>query len=180
MKSELSLALSSPYKLIECYEIDSDFNLIFSNLFSNEQDVLEIELINSNSESGQLVKFRGMIQDSGFGVELYQSISITGQNLMFGNEFNINPIEISNNTSTLKERSTFYITSIPGQSIWYQQLNDNNSNLQTSISNLSLSSSPSTTTPPTNDLKYPVPSEHHFGCMAKVSHFSLTSTNYLD
>lgn len=74
--------------------------------------------------------------------------------------------------ANLRERQSFYIVSVPGETTWYKEATSDG--LPSSIANLSLSSATHSPIAPPADAKYPIQSEAHFGCVAKVSYRSDT------
>ncbi|GAA5900559.1 uncharacterized protein JCM6883_002882 [Sporobolomyces salmoneus] len=187
MLADLDLALKQPLQLIEKLFLEHDSTLdgfelrvqeSFESLLRDARSQLPAVTALSNQSKlprpGSLVRFRAMVQDTGYGTELYRALGAKNQLLMYGIE------ETEENTSTaahedyskLRERQVFYIVSPPGETEWVKQKLDGltGRELESALSNLKLSSSaastPSTSTALPN--KFPLPQEPHFGMIAKI------------
>ncbi|KAL8292985.1 hypothetical protein RQP46_000679 [Phenoliferia psychrophenolica] len=117
-------------------------------------------------QSGTLVRFRAMVQDTGVGSEVYKAVGSDGSVLMFGMEEMDESAAGVEDYSNLQERQVLYLVSVPGETDWVVETLDE---ATSSVINLSVSDAAAKASPP-NLLaaKIPVPSKPHFGCIAKV------------
>ncbi|GAA5941819.1 uncharacterized protein JCM15063_000785 [Sporobolomyces koalae] len=186
MLADLDLALKQPLTLIEKLYVEGGSTLdgfelrveeTFRSLVQDARDQLPaITALTDPARlprPGSLVRFRAMVQDTGYGSELYRALGTRNQLLMYG----IEEAEEGSNASAhedyskLRERQLFYIVSPPGETDWVKQSLDNASNqdLEAGLSRLSLSSStpPNTSRMEAQKDKAPLPHEPHFGLIAK-------------
>ncbi|GAA5883357.1 hypothetical protein JCM16303_006707 [Sporobolomyces ruberrimus] len=186
MLADLDLALKQPLQLIEKLYVEGSWNLdqfehriesTFSTLLKDARD--QLPAITSLSDQsrlpspGTLVRFRAMVQDTGYGTELYRAIGAKDQLLMYGLEETADDSDNSaahEDYSKLKERQIFYVVSPPGETKWVKGSLDGHSSqeIESGLSNLSLSppSAPSATT--SMPEKIPLPFEPNFGLITKI------------
>ncbi|KDE08024.1 hypothetical protein MVLG_01726 [Microbotryum lychnidis-dioicae p1A1 Lamole] len=155
----------------------------FAKLFEEGKNLDQLPLITSTTTPstlpalGSLVRFRAMVQDTGYGSELYRATQSTsnGQErvVMFGrDEVQVNTqesggvIHEEEDYTNLQERQSFYIVSVPGENEWVKLASDKQP-LQSSVASLSLQEGSAETRSGLPN-KYPIPSERHFGCIAKI------------
>ncbi|SCZ97665.1 BZ3500_MvSof-1268-A1-R1_Chr4-3g07350 [Microbotryum saponariae] len=155
----------------------------FANLLEAEKNLDQLPLITSTTTPstlpalGSLVRFRAMVQDTGYGSELYRATRSTsnGQEMvvMFGrDEVQVNThqsggvVHEEEDYTNLQERQSFYIVSVPGENEWVKLASDKQP-LQNSVASLSLQEGSAETGSGLPN-KYPIPSERHFGCIAKI------------
>ncbi|GAA5863858.1 hypothetical protein JCM1840_005793 [Sporobolomyces johnsonii] len=186
MLADLDLAMRSPHQLIqnlfsEAASLDGfeqRVSTTFSSLFQNGPTRRQLPAITSLSTSthlpppGTLVRFRAMVQDTGFGSELYRAQGSKGEVLMYGVE---EPETSSAATQAedytkLRERQIFYVVSPPGETDWVKENLDGTSteDLTSALEKLSLSSSEQSTSAGSLVNKFPLSTEPHFGIIAKV------------
>ncbi|ORY61928.1 mini-chromosome maintenance replisome factor-domain-containing protein [Leucosporidium creatinivorum] len=187
MLADLNTAIRTPLALVQSvYSQDAAPTLdglekrveaAFSGLFSDASALAQLPAITSISTpstlppSGSLVRFRAMVQDTGFGSEVYKALGKNGDVLMFGKEEEGGDSDVaSDDYSNLKERQAFYVVSVPGETAWVKENLDKTTaeSLEASVAALSLSNAEPTAEPTLLANKYPVPSEPHFGCIVKV------------
>ncbi|GAA5953960.1 hypothetical protein JCM3765_000708 [Sporobolomyces pararoseus] len=187
MLADLDLALKQPLQLIEKIYSEGNSNLdgFESRVESTFQSLLkdareQVPAITSLSDQtrlprpGSLVRFRAMVQDTGYGTELYRALGAKNQLLMYGNEETEEEVNSAahEDYSKLKERQVFYIVSPPGETGWVKETLDHTTEqeLNSALSHLSLSSSSSTASTSSTLLpnKVPLPHEPNFGMIAKI------------
>ncbi|GAA5836579.1 hypothetical protein JCM5353_003723 [Sporobolomyces roseus] len=196
MLADLDLALKQPLQLVQKLYNEGGSTLdgfedrvqsTFSTLLNDARDQLPaITSLSKNSnlpKAGSLVKFRAMVQDTGYGSELYKAIGDKDELLMYGIEETDegNSPSSHEDYSKLKERQVFYIVSPPGETNWVKEIGRSSTDLYSSssrtdldsaLSNLSLSSSTASTSSPQASTslpnKIPLPFEPNFGIIAKV------------
>jgi hypothetical protein len=73
---------------------------------------------------GTLVRFRAMVQDTGVGNEVYKAVGREGQLLMYGrDEDDVEEHdEMTRDYSGLRERQSFFVVSVPGETDWYKEV----------------------------------------------------------
>lgn len=100
MMADLNLALTNPYHLIQSVYNDTSsssssldsISTLFTTLFNPTAAYNQIPTLTANTttanlpNAGTLVKFRAMVQDTGFGSEVYKALSYDGTVLMYGKE----------------------------------------------------------------------------------------------
>ncbi|SCV69116.1 BQ2448_2136 [Microbotryum intermedium] len=155
----------------------------FSKLLQDKKNLDQIPLITSTTNSstlpalGSLVRFRAMVQDTGYGSELYRATRSTldGKEtvVIFGRDEaqtntdeSVGVVYEDDDYTNLQERQSFYIVSVPGENEWIKLASDKQP-LQSSVASLSLQQGSAGTGSGLPN-KYPIPSERHFGCIAKI------------
>ncbi|GAA5978846.1 hypothetical protein JCM11641_003584 [Rhodosporidiobolus odoratus] len=184
MLADLDLALKSPAALIqrlysEHTSLDGLEEFVastFADLFKDAATLSQLPSVTSLSTPstlpapGTLVRFRAMVQDTGLGSELYRAVGDGGRLYMYGAEEQESDAQ-PEDYSKLRERQVFYVVSVPGETEWVKENLDKASvqDIQASIDRLSLASSSSSPPAPAGLAnKHPLPSEPHFGLIAKV------------
>ncbi|GAA5991954.1 hypothetical protein JCM5350_001318 [Sporobolomyces pararoseus] len=187
MLADLDLALKQPLQLIEKIYAEGNSNLdgfesrvetTFQSLLKDARE--QVPAITSLSDQrrlprpGSLVRFRAMVQDTGYGTELYRALGAKDQLLMYGIEETEEELHSAarEDYSKLKERQVFYIVSPPGETNWVKESLDNatEQELNSGLSHLSLSSSSAAASTSSTPLpnKVPLPHEPNFGMIAKI------------
>ncbi|GAA5975722.1 hypothetical protein JCM21900_006293 [Sporobolomyces salmonicolor] len=186
MLADLDLAMRSPHQLIQnlfsetasLESFEQRVSTTFASLFQHGSARRQLPAITALSTSthlpptGTLVRFRAMVQDTGFGSELYRALGAEDEVLMYGVE---EPETSTAATqaevySKLRERQVFYVVSPPGETNWVKENLDDASteDLTSALEKASLSSSEQSTSAGSLVNKFPLPSEPHFGIIAKV------------
>ncbi|CEQ39904.1 SPOSA6832_01455 [Sporobolomyces salmonicolor] len=195
MLADLDLAMRSPHQLIQnlfsetssLESFEQRVSTTFASLFQHGSARRQLPTITALSTSthlpptGTLVRFRAMVQDTGFGSELYRALGAEDEVLMYGVEepetstavrptpppprvwdetADSLPLEQATQAEVynkLRERQVFYVVSPPGETNWVKE--------STSAGSL------------VN--KFPLPSEPHFGIIAKASSLSCREKQWL-
>ncbi|GAA5874258.1 hypothetical protein JCM3774_000922 [Rhodotorula dairenensis] len=182
MLADLDLALNKPTELIqrlfaEHGTVDGLEQVIadrFTSLINDGGALAQILSLTSLSTpnklppTGSLVRFRGMVQDTGLGGELFPATSADGSKLfMYGME-DVTEDVSAEDYSNLRERQLFYVVSVPGETSWAKEKLDEvfTRDLKGGLVNLSLEDSKPTSDPLAH--KNPVPTEASFGLVAKI------------
>ncbi|GAA5977961.1 hypothetical protein JCM10908_004177 [Rhodotorula pacifica] len=208
MLADLDLALKNPTELIQRLyaqhgTVDGVEQVIadrFAALIKDSDALAQVPSLTSLSTpdalppNGSLVRFRGMVQDTGLGGELFPATDADGSKLfMYGMEDETADISVrlprlsiqpptrrpgltgvavwaykAEDYSKLRERQLFYVVSVPGETAWAKEKIDKVAaeDLRGALKNLSLEEGK----PPANLLpnKNPVPTEPSFGLVAKI------------
>ncbi|GAA5888198.1 hypothetical protein JCM6882_000317 [Rhodosporidiobolus microsporus] len=186
MLADLDLALKNPAQLIQQLHaqqpsldgfeerVATAFTNLFEDVNAREQlpSITSLSTAASLPPAGTLVRFRAMVQDTGLGSELYRAQGSEGQLYMYGAEEEQagGAEQQQEDYSKLRERQVFYVVSVPGETSWVKEDLDKATveDLQASVDRLSLDQSSSKSSPVPLDNKYPLPSEPHFGLVAKL------------
>ncbi|KAK4058932.1 hypothetical protein OIO90_000378 [Microbotryomycetes sp. JL221] len=184
MLADLNTALTRPQELIQhVYEsrdpksldgfeqtIESTFQTLFKDASALSQlPQLDATTTTSNLPAiGTLVRFRAMVQDTGYGNELFRAIDTNGNLLMYGLDSSSNEQAGDPDDYTgLRERQVFYGVTIPAETDWATQRTRLTlaTDVDAQVANLSLQEKESTSA---FAHKYPLPNEPHFGCALKI------------
>ncbi|KAG0665895.1 hypothetical protein C6P46_005989 [Rhodotorula mucilaginosa] len=182
MLAELDLALSKPTELIQqLFEqhgsLDGLEQVIcdrFTSLIKDGGALAQVPSLTSLSTvdklpaNGSLVRFRGMVQDTGLGGELFPATNADGSKLfMYGREDDAADVA-AEDYSKLRERQLFYVVSVPGETAWAKEKLDQApaEALRGALENLSLKDGAAASHLTAH--KNPIPTEPSFGLVAKI------------
>ncbi|POY76677.1 hypothetical protein BMF94_0269 [Rhodotorula taiwanensis] len=182
MLADLDLALKRPTELIErLYAehgspegFEQTVSDRFSTLLQDGAALGEVVTLGAATKTyslppaGTLVKFRGMVQDTGLGGELYPGSNADGSKLyMYGMEEGASDIS-PDDYSKLRERQLFYVISVPGETAWAKEkLDSRGTSSSLSLESLKLDGEAGYLSADLPN-KNPIPSEPSFGLVAKV------------
>ncbi|GAA6059426.1 hypothetical protein JCM10212_003658 [Sporobolomyces blumeae] len=182
MLADLDLALKKPLELVQklyrdggssldSFEdrVESTFSTLLNDARTQLPAITSLSKPSSLPPQGSLVRFRGMVQDTGYGGELYRALGSKNEVLMYGaEETDAGASTGQEDYSKLRERQVFYVVSVPGETRWVKQRLDGASDddLESGLRNLSIAPC----SEPSSSMlhKIPLPSEPHFGLIVKV------------
>ncbi|KAM0792235.1 hypothetical protein ACM66B_004930 [Microbotryomycetes sp. NB124-2] len=180
MLADLNMALKSPQRLIQrVYDereprtldkLEQAVEAAFTGLFDDAAALQQLPSLTCSSTAtnlppnGTLVRFRAMVQDTGFGNELFRAVDSHGKVLMYGLETASAEATDPEDYSNLRERQVFWAVSPPAETEWFKK-SQQDSDIDAGVAKLSLDQDKPATS---FAHKYPLPSEPHFGCALKI------------
>ncbi|KAI5479566.1 hypothetical protein MNV49_003303 [Pseudohyphozyma bogoriensis] len=146
----------------------------FKSLIATREARQQIPAITSLSTSadlpvGKLVRFRAMVQDTGLGSEVFRAVGANKEVLGYGIEEEGPEGPGGEDYSNLRERQIFYLVNVPAETAWAKESLDKATaaDVQASLDKMALGGSSQGASPLLAN-KHPIPSEPHFGCLAKI------------
>ncbi|KAK4053744.1 hypothetical protein OIV83_001400 [Microbotryomycetes sp. JL201] len=180
MLADLNMALKKPQELLQrVYDereprtldkIEPAVEAAFASLFTDAIARQQLPCLGASSTAsslppaGTLVRFRGMVQDTSYGNELFQAVDSQGKLVMYGFESASAEPADSEDYTALRERQVFWAVTPPAETAWYKKsLQD--SDIQVEVAKLKLAEDKRDSA---FAQKYPLPEEPHFGCALKI------------